>query len=452
MPLELTDFDQAGLDVDALALIVAAAPPNIYADSDRGGTQTPEAGDIGIGAGETRISRIGILESGATVRLNDNDNPEALALREYFGASGTISAWTLYIQTDDGVASSSQLGNTGGGYANYQFGVNDAVILNAIAAGDRFIVAFAQATAAAATKPIAATFAGIAGSLSAALTKQARAAKPVAVTFPGTAGSLSVALSKVVVRQPMAALAASETIIERGRSVELRWAASDVVSASIEPGVGPVDPAGGSIRVRPTEATTYILTIRGALGTIPATSSVTVTVRERAQRSLLPLNRTALERGMEIATDRPVDVPIRHLWSAADCPVALLPYLAWALGGEDWDSDWPEAVKREAVSTAFAIHREKGTLAGLKRLLENAGADYEYEERPQGVPMTAILRIFNSNTVFLPDITAAIGRVKRASLDLDMELWTALGGRIPIAGGLGAATVVEISDWTGYAV
>ena len=39
MPLdELKDFDQAGLEVDAPALIVAAAPPNIYADSDRGGT------------------------------------------------------------------------------------------------------------------------------------------------------------------------------------------------------------------------------------------------------------------------------------------------------------------------------------------------------------------------------------------------------------------------------
>ena len=51
MPLELTDFDQAGLEVDALALIVAAAPPNVYADADRGGAQTPEGGELGIGAG-----------------------------------------------------------------------------------------------------------------------------------------------------------------------------------------------------------------------------------------------------------------------------------------------------------------------------------------------------------------------------------------------------------------
>ena len=300
--------------------------------------------------------------------------------------------------------------------------------------------------------PIAATFAGIAGSLSVALTKRSPARRSIAATFAGAGGSLSVALAKVAVRQPMAALTASETTIERGRSVELRWAASDAVSAMIEPGVGSVPPRGGSVRVTPAEATTYVLIVQGEAGTIPAKSEVTIGVVDRAPRSLLPPNRTALELGMERATDRSVEIPIRHLWSAMGCPVALLPQLAWALGVEDWDSDWPEAVKREAVSTAFEIHREKGTLAGLKRLLETAGADYEYEERPADVPMTAILRIFNSNIVFLPDIRAAIGRVKRASLDLDMELASAVSGEIPIAGGLGAATVVEIAGWSGYAV
>ena len=298
---------------------------------------------------------------------------------------------------------------------------------------------------------IGATFAAEAASLSAALTKQATARKPIAGTFAAAAATLAAALTKFTGRQPMAALAASETVVERGRSVELRWATANAVNAAIEPDVGAVTPDIGAVRVRPAEATTYTLTARGRAGTTPATVSVTIMVTARAARSLLPPNRTKLERGMEAATDRPVEVPIRRLWSAAACPAALLPYLAWALGVEDWDSDWPAAVKRAAVATAFDIHREKGTLAGLRRLLENAGADYEYEECP-GVPMTAILRIFNSNTVYLPDVRAAIGRVKRASLHLDMELSTALGGRIPIAGGLGAATIVEITDWSGYAV
>ena len=468
MPLELTDFNQAGLEVDALALIVAAAAPNIFADADRGGTQTPEGGDIGIGAGETRISRIRIQNSGQAVSLNDNDNPEALAMSEHFGATNSISPWALYIQTDDGVVSSTQLGAVGGGYANFVFTSDDAAILNAIAAGGRFLVALArrllpvaavlaaeegslavaltkQATA---RKPIAAAFAGTAGTLAVALTKHVGAVKPLAAAFAAETATLAAALGTVQVRQPMAALTASETTIEHGRSVELRWAVTDAVSVEIDNGIGRV-PFVGTIRVRPDRATTYTLTARGAAGTTPAAAMVTVTVTAREARSLLPPNATALERAMEAATRQPIDLPIRKLWSAADCPVALLPYLAWALGVEDWDSDWPEAVKRAAVRDAFKIHREKGTLAGLKRLLMNAGAEYEYIERPQGVPMTALLRIFNSNAVYLPDIAAAIGRVKRASLDLDMELASAAAGKMPIAGGLGAATFVEITDWSG---
>ena len=475
MPLELTDFDQAGLEVDALALIVAAAPPAVYADSDRGGTQTPEGGELGIGTGETRISRIRILNSGQSVTLNDNDNPEALTLSEHFGLSNTVSPWTFYIQTDDGVASSAQLGNTGGGYVNFQFGTEDAAILNAIAAGGRFLVAFARrllpvAAALVAeevsltvaltkqlpgTKPVAAAFAGAAGSLAADVTKHVGAVKPIAAVFAAEAATLTAALETVEVRHPMATLTASETTIEIGRSVELRWAVTDAVSAEIfssaPPGIGRV-PFVGSVRVRPDKATTYKLTARGVPGTNPATAMVTVTVTQREARSLLPPNATALERAMEAATRRPIDLPIRKLWSAADCPVNLLPYLAWALGVEDWDSDWPEPVKRAAVADAFKIHREKGTLAGLERLLMNAGAEYEYIERPMGQPMTALLRIFNSNAVYLPDIAAAINRVKRASLDLDMELASAAAGEIPIAGGLGAATFVECSDWGPYAL
>ena len=202
----------------------------------------------------------------------------------------------------------------------------------------------------------------------------------------------------------------------------------------------------------PERATTYTLTATGKPGSTPAAASVTVTVTPRAARSLLPPNATEFERAMEAALRQPIDIPIRKLWSSADCPLELLPYLAWALGVEDWDSDWPGAVKRAAVRDAFRIHREKGTLAGLKRVLMNAGAEYEYVERPSGVPMTARLSIFNSNAVYLPDITSAVERVKRASLDLDIVLAAAAAGAaVRIRGGLGAVTFVEISDWGPYA-
>ena len=430
MPLELTDFNQAGLEVDALALIVAAAPPYVYRDSDRGGTQTPEGGDIGIGTGETRISRIGIQSAGERVLLNDNDNPVALTLRDWFGQSNQTSTWRLYIQTDGGVAFSQQLGNIGGGFANFQYDAAGTAILNAIAA----------------------SFGAAAGSVAAAVTKSgSNVTKPVAAAFAAEAGSLAVAVGKVLIPQPRAALAVSESSVETGRSVELRWATSEAESVEIDNGIGAV-PLSGSLRVSPERATTYTLTATGQPGSTPATAAVTVTVTPRAARSLLPPNATPFERAMEEALRQPIDIPIRKLWSSADCPLELLPYLAWALGVEDWDSDWPEAVKRAAVRDAFRIHREKGTLAGLKRVLMNAGAEYEYVERPSGVPMTARLSIFNSNAVYLPDITGAINRVKRASLDLEIVLASAAAGDVFVAAGLGATTFVEISDWSGYTV
>ena len=472
MPLELTDFNQAGLEVDALALIVAAAPPYVYRDTDRGGSQSPEGGEIGIGTGQTLISRIGIQSNGERVLLNDNDNPEALSLSEHFGARQETSLWRLYIQTDGGVAFSQQLGNIGGGYANFRFDAAGAAILNAIAAGDRFLIAVARRLL-----PVAASLPGEAGTVLAALTKQAPANKAVAASFGAAAGAvaaavtkpgaivtkpvaaslgaeaatLAAALGKALIPQPRASLAVSESSVEAGRSVELRWVTSEAVSVEIDNGIGEV-PLSGSLRVAPKAATTYTLTATGQPGSTPATVEVTVTVTPRAARSLLPPNATPLERAMEAALRQPIDIPIRKLWSYADCPLELLPYLAWALGVEDWDSDWPEAVKRAAVRDAFRIHREKGTLAGLKRVLMNAGAEYEYVERPAGVPMTARLSIFNSNAVYLPDIRASIDRVKRASLDMEIVLASAAAGDVFVAGGLGAVTFVEIEGWSGYGV
>ena len=449
MSLELTDFDRAGLNVDALGLFVAGAAPDLYLDADRGGTQSPESGELGIGAGETRIAGVRLI-SNNRIALLDSNLPAALSLSDWFGSSGT-SVWTLHLQTDDGTVSSDQIDSAGSDVVRWQFTHPDAAaVLNGIASGDRVIIGVAKPTL-----PVAASFDAAALAAAAAVGKIEPARLPVAASFAGAALAASVAVARrEMPREPRAVLAASETTIEQGRAVELRWATSDAASAEIDNGIGPV-PLQGSVRVRPERAATYTLTafsFAGAPGTTPATASVTVGVTPRQPRSLLPPNATPLERALERAADREIDVPIRKLWSAADCPAALLPYLAWALGVEDWDSDWPEPLKRAAVAAAFRIHREKGTLAGLRRLLENAGAEYEYTERPAGQPMTAKLSILNSNAVYLPDIAAAIGRVKRASLHLDIELLSAAAGQIPIAGGLGAATFVEISDWGPHAV
>lgn len=89
-------------------------------------------------------------------------------------------------------------------------------------------------------------------------------------------------------------------------------------------------------------------------------------------KTLLPPNSTTLElateASMAIAFDH--DVAIDHLWSADDCPIELLPYLAWALSVDTWNTDWPEHVKRQVVASAVYVHRFKGTPAGIKAALK----------------------------------------------------------------------------------
>lgn len=91
--------------------------------------------------------------------------------------------------------------------------------------------------------------------------------------------------------------------------------------------------------------------------------------------SLLPPGSSALERraAEACAVGMDLHVPLRDLWNPIRCPVKFLPYLAWAFSVDRWDEDWPEAEKRKAVSDAFYIHRRKGTVAAIRRVIENMG-------------------------------------------------------------------------------
>lgn len=88
--------------------------------------------------------------------------------------------------------------------------------------------------------------------------------------------------------------------------------------------------------------------------------------------ALLPPNATAYERRMAVvcALAESVDVAIiRDIHNPQKCPVALLPWLAWARSVEYWRKDWPEATKRAVIDNAFFVHRHKGTRAAIKRAL-----------------------------------------------------------------------------------
>ncbi|KPU83532.1 tail protein [Marinosulfonomonas sp. PRT-SC04] len=91
--------------------------------------------------------------------------------------------------------------------------------------------------------------------------------------------------------------------------------------------------------------------------------------------SLLPPNSTPAERALEQSTARigAVPVPIATLWNPDTCPAAILPWLAWALSVDHWDSGWSEDAKRQSLRKSISIHRVKGTVASVKLALAAAG-------------------------------------------------------------------------------
>jgi len=91
--------------------------------------------------------------------------------------------------------------------------------------------------------------------------------------------------------------------------------------------------------------------------------------------NLLPPSSTALERNLTKALAKAEDlpVPVRDIHDPDACPLALLPYLAWAYSVDEWDDSWPEHLKRQAVKDALLLHRRKGTVWAVKRIIGNQG-------------------------------------------------------------------------------
>lgn len=99
--------------------------------------------------------------------------------------------------------------------------------------------------------------------------------------------------------------------------------------------------------------------------------------------SLLPPSATRLERALERALEaeyQAIRTELHTLWDADTCPASYLGHLAWAVGVEEWDTQWPEAVKRNAVREAPLINARRGTLWAVQRVLHNAGVLSEIRE------------------------------------------------------------------------
>ncbi|ECC9539504.1 phage tail protein I [Salmonella enterica subsp. salamae] len=91
--------------------------------------------------------------------------------------------------------------------------------------------------------------------------------------------------------------------------------------------------------------------------------------------SLLPPSASRFMRDVEKVTTRLDRIPVdlRKLWNPDECPVDLLPYLAWALSVDRWDKSWSEQTKRQVIKAAWLVHRHKGTISALRRVIEPFG-------------------------------------------------------------------------------
>lgn len=140
--------------------------------------------------------------------------------------------------------------------------------------------------------------------------------------------------------------------------------------------------------------------------------------------SLLPPGSTALEKALEQVAAGMFDLPtpIRSVWSPDNCPIGLLPWLAWGLSLDNWSSDWTEGIKRERVRKAIPIARQKGTAASVRAVVQSFGGSVAIREwwqmEPKGDPHTFSL-VLNldqngapASAAFVDQVIAEVGRAK----------------------------------------
>ena len=139
--------------------------------------------------------------------------------------------------------------------------------------------------------------------------------------------------------------------------------------------------------------------------------------------SLLPPNATPFERALEAVTARIGDIsaPIDTLLDPQRISGEWLPWLAWALSVDMWDSAWPDAVKRDAVAQSIALHRIKGTrqsvAAVLARFDELARIIEWHEATPRAQPHTFEIHLpvaggAHATAAFADAIVREVSRVK----------------------------------------
>lgn len=108
--------------------------------------------------------------------------------------------------------------------------------------------------------------------------------------------------------------------------------------------------------------------------------------------SLLPHNATPLEQALVAACDLGIDPEIiRGIADSERCPANFLPWLAWAMKVEGWEAAETEEQQRALIREAIPIHKTKGTIGAVRRVLNavRVNSDFkEWHQIPGAAPYT----------------------------------------------------------------
>ena len=90
--------------------------------------------------------------------------------------------------------------------------------------------------------------------------------------------------------------------------------------------------------------------------------------------SVLPRQSTEFERVLEQASLWVIEnSEIVDIWNPDTCPPRFLPWLAWSVFVDEWDSTWTDAKKCNVIRESVAVHRLKWTKGAVHRALEAMG-------------------------------------------------------------------------------
>lgn len=173
---------------------------------------------------------------------------------------------------------------------------------------------------------------------------------------------------------------------------------------------------------------------------------------------LLPPNATTQERSLALSAGRvsAVPSPLRDLWNPATCPIEILPWLAWTLSVDTWDSTWPENIKRAVVASSVEVARLKGTRKAVSEALRSLGAGTVlvewFQKSPVGTPHTFTVNIVSADVSLAMQaaMVSEIDRTKPLRSHYDIVFGVATEGSINVVGVLRPAVFVRLDGGATY--